>query len=235
MSKWLKEGAAISSSSRVVSEAVMELSWGLLLYFARILYFFRNDTFVRDNLQILDGVAMWKCISHVANAWPVFCGSKWFTGDNISLFESRSKYFQIFYNMETQESIALPCPFDTAWNYTHILCQRMLHLAQLVPCQEFATSAEYKNLVLLSIWDNMYRNLWNLNISDIMSHHGYVCHVQSTIQPCMASTKQEYVSSSRLYCNNVFPKISTSHRPALCCSAFPPFLVNFLIFYQLSY
>ena len=159
----------------------------------------------------------------------VFCRSKWFTVENSRFFESQSKYFQIFYNVDTRETISLPCPFDTAWNYTHILCQRILHLAQLIPSQQFATSNEYKNLVLLSIWDKIYCNLWNLNISDIMSHHGYVCHVHNNLQPCMVSMKKENSSSSKRYCNNVFPNISTSQRPALCCSAFPPFLIEFLM------
>ena len=45
----------------------------------------------------------------------------------------------------------------------------------------------------------------------------------------MVSMKKENSSSSKRYCNNVFPNISTSQRPALCCSAFPPFLIEFLM------
>ena len=79
ISKWLREGASASASSRVASEAAMELSWGLCLYFARIRHFFDIEKFVTGSSHILDGKAIWKCISHVLNLWPVFCRSKWLT------------------------------------------------------------------------------------------------------------------------------------------------------------
>ena len=228
---WLKNGQRKPNiqpgNHWLGSEVAMEICWGVGLYFFTIDNLLSNDMELSHHYKQLNNVHYWDVVSKLSENWVAFNAMS-INDEN----EHESKFFQLYHNFDANQTLRLPCPFDAAWNYTHKICKRVLYFTQISPCQTFSNTGDFKHLFLLSFWQAMYQNVWNLNIGDMMEHHGCVCHVQKPFQPCLVKQILAPAGSieavQNAYCNNVFPNIPTSKHASLCCSSFPPFLVNYL-------
>ena len=210
--KWSMKSSSTSKECTthgwVGTELSMEIAWGLAILCSDTELFMRKQV---KSYRMVQNNSFWKTLNYLQQAWAPFLEK----GRHLEVSVKESPFFRY-----SCCEISLPRPYDVAWKYTHKLISRTVRLINNQMPEVFQNSSGYDHAFAISTWKTLYENVWSLDVCDMMRHSGHMCHHRERL--CADGEGDGY------FCNNTFPTISASPRPALCCSSYAPFLVDIL-------